>query len=60
MIELWPRGTDPLITDFQQHGIRIHPSESTVKYEENGQFNLVQYSIDHYMGELVTALPEDV
>ena len=40
MIELWPRGTDPLITDFQQHGIRIHPSESTVKYEENGQFNL--------------------
>ena len=40
MIELWPRGTNPLITDFQQHGIRIHPSESTVKYEENGQFNL--------------------
>ena len=40
MIEMWPRGTDPLITDFQQHGIRIHPSESTVKYEENGQFNL--------------------
>ena len=40
MVELWPRGTNPLITDFQQHGIRIHPSESTVKYEENGQFNL--------------------
>lgn len=40
MIELWPRGTNPLITDFQQHGIRIHPSENSIKYEENGQFNI--------------------
>ena len=27
---------------------------------ENGQFRLVAYSIDHFMGSLTTALPEDV
>lgn len=34
-------------------------SVTHVEYE-NGQFRLVQYSIDHFMGDLVTALPEDV
>lgn len=27
---------------------------------ENGQFRLMEYSIDHFMGNLVTALPSDV
>ena len=27
---------------------------------ENGQFRLIAYSIDHFMGELTTALPDDV
>ncbi|MBQ8796658.1 MAG: histidine phosphatase family protein [Oscillospiraceae bacterium] len=27
---------------------------------EDGQFKLIEYSIDHFMGDLVTALPEDV
>ena len=34
-------------------------STSVAEYE-NGEFKLLQYSIDHYMGDLVTALPEDV
>ena len=35
-------------------------ASTTVAEYENGEFKLVQYSIDHYMGDLVTALPEDV
>lgn len=35
-------------------------ASTTVAEYENGRFKLVQYSIDHYMGDLVTALPEDV
>lgn len=27
---------------------------------EDGQFKLIKYSIDHFMGNLVTALPDDV
>lgn len=27
---------------------------------EDGQFKLIEYSIDHFMGNLVTALPDDV
>ena len=35
-------------------------ASTTVAEYENGEFKLVQYSIDHYMGDLVTALPDDV
>ena len=35
-------------------------ASTTVVEYENDTFRLVEYSIDHYMGDLVTALPEDV
>lgn len=35
-------------------------ASTTVAEYENGAFKLLQYSVDHYMGDLVTALPEDV
>ena len=35
-------------------------ASTTVAEYENGEFKLVQYSVDHYMGDLVTALPEDL
>ena len=35
-------------------------ASTTIAEYENGAFKLVQYSIDHYMGDLVTALPDDV
>lgn len=35
-------------------------ASTTVAEYENGAFKLVQYSVDHYMGDLVTALPDDV
>lgn len=35
-------------------------ASTTIAEYENGEFKLVQYSIDHYMGNLVTVLPADV
>ena len=35
-------------------------ASTTVAEYENGKFKLVAYSIDHYMGDLITALPDDV
>lgn len=35
-------------------------ASTTVAEYEDGEFKLLQYSIDHYMGDLVTALPDDV
>lgn len=35
-------------------------ASTTVAEYENGAFRLIEYSIDHYMGDLVTALPDDV
>ena len=35
-------------------------ASTTVAEYENGKFKLVEYSIDHYMGNLITALPDDV
>ena len=35
-------------------------ASTTVAESENGEFTLVEYRIDHYMGDLVTALPENV
>lgn len=35
-------------------------ASTTVAEYENGEFKLIEYSIDHYMGDLVTALPDDV
>lgn len=36
MIELYPKGQ----TDFSLNGIALHPSEATVTYQENGQYDL--------------------
>ena len=36
MIELYPKGQ----TDFSMNGIALHPSEATVTYQENGQYDL--------------------
>lgn len=44
---------------FQAIGYPSNASLSIATYED-GEFSMVDYSIDHYMGELITALPEDV
>ena len=36
MIELYAKGT----TDFSSNGIRLHPKEATVTFQENGRFDL--------------------
>ena len=36
MIQLYAKGT----TDFSRNGIRIHPKESTVTFQDNGQFTM--------------------
>ena len=36
MIQIYAKGT----TDFSKNGIRLHPQESTVTFQDNGQFDL--------------------
>lgn len=49
------------ISAEEMQGIPL-PSNASVTHAEyeNGKFRLLEYSIDHFMGELVTALPSNV
>ena len=36
MIQLYAKGT----TNFSKNGIELHPSESTVTFQDNGQYDV--------------------